>query len=125
MPKLSVDDLNKIREKSQGIVTLREGNGRAKKTTPKEDREKQYRAHLMVCTGTGCVSNNSFCFAKVSIAAFTVSIIGWSNSLITFFASLILIFFVFSCTSFSLSIVALYFFIKSSLFIYATLYSGL
>jgi len=32
MPKLTIDDLKKIREKAQGTVTLREGTGRAKVT---------------------------------------------------------------------------------------------
>jgi NADH:ubiquinone oxidoreductase subunit F (NADH-binding)/(2Fe-2S) ferredoxin/NAD-dependent dihydropyrimidine dehydrogenase PreA subunit len=54
--KLKPEDLDKIRERMKPIIRLREAEDNSKiDATP-----GAYRMSLLVCAGTGCVSNNSF-----------------------------------------------------------------
>jgi len=51
--KLKVEDLQEIAERMKPVTDLRNG------VAPNE-QDKGYRMDLMLCAGTGCVSNKSF-----------------------------------------------------------------
>ena len=52
MQKLKPEDIEKIAEENRYIINLRESGG-------KETSKSKYRMHLMLCAGTGCVSNKA------------------------------------------------------------------
>ena len=65
MAKLMIEDLRIIKERVQAEMALREG---CKLVQARENQEKYFRSHLLLCGGTGCHSSGSIEVKKALLA---------------------------------------------------------